>query len=338
MDTERGSKRAARQRDELMGKAVDAMFAIVERGDRGSFRSREDALAQVLVDAGREVTRQLLSSQVEPQPEEVVVDGEQYRMVLEEGSCRVCTPFGVVSVPRARYRRMGQRGTKGTTTIGLVEKRAGIIEGATPRMAEIISYYDACVPSRESERLLDLAGLRGPRRAAIEKKAGSIGSKMATDADALLVRARRVRPLPEGAAMITIGVDRVNVAYEEPNPDGKKSERTQRLREKKPYVRKEPEPITRQFRGDFVGNTAIRDEHGELIGGYAYGLSHDEDPRKLARWIAADVAEAVRRCPGIRVSVCQDGARELWPLIWESLQAEPDLADITIWACVDFHQ
>jgi len=324
------------ERDLLQKAAAILVDVVIARGE-ASFRSQEDALAQALAGAGRLATQGLLERHVEPEPDVVLVDGKRHRKVLVDGSARIGTPFGVISLPRALYRREGQRGVKGATTVGLLEKRAGIIDGMTPRLAELTTYYDASVPSRESEKLMDLAGLRGPRRATLENKAGSIGTELLGNLDAFLAEARADQPLPTAAAMITIGMDRVNVPYEEPNPGGEKSERTRQLRAKKPYQRREPEPVVRAFRGDFVGSVSIRDEHGELIGGYCYGLSHTEEPRRLADWLVADVVAAVRQNPSILVSVCQDGARELWPTTWEALKRAPELGAVKIRACVDFH-
>jgi hypothetical protein len=321
----------------LIGRAALILLEVVRSGANGSFRAEETALGTALAETGLEVTRRLLEGHVEPQPDEVLIDGERYRLVRARGSsCRVCTPFGVLSIPRQLYSRTGsQEGD--VARIGLLEKRAGIIHGTTPRLAELITYYDAITPSREGEKLMDLAGLAGPRRAALEKKAGAIGSDLSSKADDLLERARREQPLPKGAAMITIGMDRVNVPYEEPNIGGQKSERTVRLREKKKYQRKEPDPVIRAFRGDFIGSVHIRDKHGELLENFAYGLPHTDDPHRIANWLAAEVVEAVRKDTGLLVNVCQDGARELWPLMWEALAARPELKGTRISACVDFH-
>jgi hypothetical protein len=326
------------RRAKLLARASGLMLEIVALDTDGTFRGDEDALARALAGTGRETTRELLERRKMPEPEQVIIDGKAWRKVLEDvGSCRVVTPFGIIPISRALYREVGQRGVKGATTAGLLEKRAGLIESTTPRMAELTVYYDAVVTSREAEKLMDLAGLQGPRRATLEKKAGAVGGRIADDINALLDHARNQQPPPEAAVMVTIGMDRVNVPYEEPNPTGHKSERTRRLREKKPYQRKEPEPVVRAFRGDFVGSVTFRDEHGELVGSYSYGLSHTEDPSRLADWLLADVAAALRRRPTLHVSVCQDGARELWPLIWEAVARRPELAGVQVRACVDFH-
>lgn len=328
----------AARRAELIGRAAMILLDVIKGdGANDSFRAEEKALSTTLAQTGLEVTRRLLEAHVEPQPDEVMVDGDRYQVVRVQGtSCRVCTPFGVLSMPRLLYRKAGSRG-KGVQSIGLLEKRTGIIHGATPRLAELIAYYDAIAPSREAEKLMDLAGLKGPRRAALEKKAGVIGSDIHSEAEDLLAGARREQPLPKGATMITIGMDRVNVPYEEPNIGGQKSERTVRLRQKKPYQRTAPDPVIRAFRGDFIGSVHIRDEHGEVIENYAYGLSHSDDPRRIANWLAADVVEAVRKDSKILVNVCQDGARELWPLMWEALAAKSEIKGTRIFACVDFH-
>ena len=327
----------AGQKVELFAKASQLLLEAVALDSDGTFRGDEQALAEALAETGRGATRRLLEQRKLPEPELVIIDGVQWRKVLENGSCRVVTPFGVIPIPRAIYREVGQRGVKGATTIGLLEKRAGLIDATTPRMAELMVYYDAVVTSREAERLMDLAGLRGPRRSTLENKAGQIGGRVVEDADTLLAHARARQPPPETAVMVTVGVDRVNVPYEEPNPGGQKSEHTRRLRRNKPYQRKEPEPVVRAFHGDFVGNVTFRDEHGELVGSYSYGLSHTEDPARLADWLLADVAVALRHRSGLHVSICQDGARELWPLLWEAVARRPELAGVEVRACIDFH-
>ena len=174
-------------------------------------------------------------------------------------------------------------------------------------------------------------------RPPFEPPIASIGTAVLRDIDVLLEEVRGEQPLPDAAAMITIGMDRVNVPYEEPKPGGEKSERTRQLRATKAYQRKEPAPVVRAFRGDFVGSVSIRDDHGELIEGYCYGLSHTEDPHRLADWLVADLVAAVRHHPTLLVSVCQDGARELWPTTWEALKRAPELQGVKLRACVDFH-
>jgi hypothetical protein len=322
---------------ELLASASELLLKVVALDSDGTFRGDEDALAQALAGAGKQATRRLLERRREPEPEKVIVDGKVWRKVLEDGSCRVVSPFGVIPIPRALYREEGQRGVKGAMTMGLLEKRAGLIEATTPRMAELAVYYDAVVTSREAEKLMDLAGLQGPRRSTLEKKSGLVGGLLCDDLDELLTHARTHQAPPKAAVMVTVGMDRVNVPYEESNPGGQKSEHTRRLREKKPYQRKEPDPVVRAFHGDFVGNVTFRDEHGELVGSFSYGLSHTEDPARLADWLFADVAAALHHRPTLHVSVCQDGARELWPLIWDAVARRPELAGVKVRACVDFH-
>jgi hypothetical protein len=148
----------------LLAKAAALLVDVVAADSDGSFRGDETLLAKALADAGREASESLLRKHLEPQPDEVLIGGVRYRRVLDGadvagpggGRCCVGSPFGTLTIARALYREVGQRGVKGATTLGLLEQRAGIINGLTPRMAELATFYDAIVPSRESERLTDL--------------------------------------------------------------------------------------------------------------------------------------------------------------------------------------
>ena len=106
-----GSPICEEHRTSLLKKAKDAILDLIESHRKAGFRSQEDALADVLAEVGQEVTKHLLFDLVDPQPRDVMIDGVPYRRVLDKGgSCLVSSPFGKFSVPRALYRKGGQRG------------------------------------------------------------------------------------------------------------------------------------------------------------------------------------------------------------------------------------
>jgi hypothetical protein len=73
----------------------------------------------------------------------------------------------------------------------------------------------------------------------------------------------------------------------------------------------------------YVGTFTLVDSDGEAVITRRYTATPSEEPKELVRRIMADVRNAQRQDPTLRLGVLQDGAPELWNLVREALKAEP---------------
>ena len=213
-----------------------------------------------------------------------------------------------------------------------VEWSCAVVKGLSPHMAEIICRFEASVPSREGVELLRVCGVSSPSRADCERKADAIGALLREGLGDDLDLVRQKTLLPPEVVSVTIGLDRVSVAYREraPGLDGQPIARTT------PYQRKPPERFTVEWRMDFVGNVSFRDAAAKVVLSFRYGLPHHRPGREIAAGLVKDVAWALGQCPTLKVSACQDGARELWPLLNDALDACEALKEVEVMRVVDF--
>lgn len=320
------------RRLELLTLATDLLCQALDLNQHDSFFDQEKALAADIIVLGRLVTQRLLTAHLEPQPHRVLIDDVPHTRVIE-GKARVLTPFGWLRVPRWLYR---PQTTPALPTVGLLEARCGIIDGATPRMAALIARFEATTTSREAVELMDLAGLCPPSRARQENKAGVIGAAVCDKLPELLGEHRAASTLPAGAVSVTVGLDRVSVPYEEPRANPTPTERVTRLRAKLPYKRPAPEPFEVIWHMDFVASVTFRDAAGQTLLTWRYGQSHTKPIEELIESVVADVAWARRQDPGLLVGICQDGARELWPPLFKALAGVDGLDVDEVFAVVDW--
>ncbi len=321
-----------RNRQQLLHMAAVLIDEAVGLDEHETFYDEEKRLAEDLIVVGHLVTTRRLTEQVAPEPKMVVIDGVPHSRVTH-GAAIVLTPFGWVRIQRWLYRPVGQS-TDPTTA--LLENRCGFIEGATPRMAELLARYEATTTSRDAIQLMDKAGVRAPTRSRQEDKSGRIGAALADKLVPILEQVRSKQQLPPGAVSITIGVDRISVPYEESTEQADLSERTKHLRSKTPYERTPPQPFEVNYHMDFVGCATIRDEHGQALCCYRYAQSHTEPIENLIDALCKDISWAKQANPALKVAVCQDGARELWPPLWRALEKLAEVEREEVYAVVDF--
>ncbi|MBI3927916.1 MAG: hypothetical protein HY319_20410 [Armatimonadetes bacterium] len=88
----------------------------------------------------------------------------------------------------------------------------------------------------------------------------------------------------------------------------------------KPYLRMPPSPVDVNFRMAYVGTVSLTDQYGEGLVTRRYAATPSEGADDVLHGMMADVRNAVRRNPQLRVGVVQDGAREMWNLVRSALK------------------
>lgn len=113
---------------------------------------------------------------------------------------------------------------------------------------------------------------------------------------------------------------------EENRPEGAPP-KTKRKKRTKPYLRTPPDPVDVNYRMAYIGTASLTDRYAEGLITRRYAATPDEGPSEVLHGMMADVRNALRRNPDLRVGIVQDGAPEMWNLVRSSLVQ----ASVTHW-------
>jgi hypothetical protein len=310
--------------DEKIDDVVRALRCAVDArvGLDCSFASREQATLSIGNEAQRRLLEQELQSIAEAQGRELLINEAYYRE-HRPGSRDYASLCGPLRIQRSTYRLAGVR--NGPTAVPL-DLQAGLMEGATPAMAYRVALGYAKVHSRSLEEDLRASHRVPPSRTTLEKMSKRFGAKSKQEARRIEAYLRQSERLPDGAAGISVGLDRAAVPMEEGRADDAvpKSRRKKRI---KPYVRIPPAPVDVNYRMAYVGTVSITDQYGDGLVTRRYAASPDEGPDEVLHGMMADVRNALRRNASLRVGLVQDGAPEMWKLLRSALTQ----AGVTNW-------
>ena len=276
------------------GKAVD--YAEIER--ETSARSRESE---------REAHRAILQA-LDIDVPAVVIGGIRYHRV---GRCEAPyhTLAGSVPVERSLYRQAGTRGGQPEAkVVDPVSLRAGVVgEGWLPHTARVMSHEVQRGTSREAEATAQEYGLLPYSRSRVETVAHLVGALAVADhqdIEDVLIDAYEV---PPQARSVSISLDRVSVAMEEPRdrPVGR------------PPKGAAKNPIARNFRMAYCATVTIHDDDGQALHTIRYGAMPGGDIIGLRDRLVADVATLLSKRGDLKLELLCDGAPEMWNLLEE---------------------
>lgn len=300
-----------------------ALRRVVETtvGADATFEEREAAALAVSNEATRRFLQEDLVAIAARHGETVEVDGRLYQR-HEPGTVRYFTLCGAVDLERWTYREVGVRNGP---TIVPVELEAGLVEGTTPALGFRIALGYAKDPMRSCEEDMKADHRCPPSRSTLERTAKAIGTDAKRAAPRIEPRLRQAERVPEGAVAIALGLDRPAVPMEEALPDGE-APATRRKKRRTSYVRKQPAPVTVNYRMAYVGTLSFHDAEGQELGSRRYAAAAHESPSdRIVGPLMADVRHALRDVPTLAVGIIQDGAPELWQLMRTALNAEPSV-------------
>ncbi len=295
-------------------RAVDAKV-----GAAASFQEREVAALALSNEATRLFLQDDLVAIADRHGEEVEVDGRIDKR-HEPGTLRYFTLCGALDIERWTYREVG---VGNGPTIVPMELEAGLVEGTTPALGFRIALGYAKDHMRSCEEDMKADHRCPPSRSTLERTAKAIGTEVKQVAYRIEPRLRQAERVPDEAAAISMGLDRTAVPMEEALPDGE-APVTRRRTRRTPYARKQPDPITVNYRMAYVGTVSFDDAEGQEIGTRSYAAAAHESPTdRVVSRMMADVRNALRQAPALAVGVIQDGAPEMWNLVRSALAAEP---------------
>lgn len=302
--------------DDKINEVVKALRRAVDAkvGLDCSFEERERAALSIGNEAQRRLLEHELQSIADAHGGELLVNEVLYRQ-HRPGTRDYASLCGLLRVSRCTYRLAGVR--NGPTMVPL-EVQAGLMEGATPAMAYRVALGYAKEHTRGLEEDLRASHRVPPSRTRLEKLSKRLGARAKEEAHRIEAYLRQSERLPDGAVGVSVGLDRTAVPMEEVRPEGA-APKTKRKTRMKPYLRTPPGPVDVNYRMAYVGTVSLTDHCGEGLVTRRYAATPDEGPDEVLHGMMADIRNAVRRNPELRIGVVQDGAREMWNLVRSSL-------------------
>jgi hypothetical protein len=220
------------------------------------------------------------------------------------------TKAGEVRVTRSIYRQAGVRNGKTVDAVGL---RAGVVaDGWLPEAAAAMAFLIQQGTSREAEATARCLGRLPYSRSSFERVGHAVGASVVEQSAVVEEHLRGMFEIPAGAHSISVGVDRVSVAMEEPRakPVGR------------PKAKAAKRPVTRAFRMAYVGTVCIHDKEGGALRTIRYGRMPAGDAQALCRSLQKDVGRVIQHHPALHLVTLADGAAEMQGLLATHISAE----------------
>jgi hypothetical protein len=232
---------------------------------------------------------------------------------------------GPARVTRSLYRPVGARNAP---VVDLVALRAGALLGEwLPATAREMAFEVQQRTSREAEASAKRLGRLPYSHTSFERVAHTVGEMYVGQHQGIEQALIEAFVVPDGARSVTVSLDRVSVAMEEP-----------RVRPPELPLDKAPKrPITRAFRMAYCGSVTLHDQDGEAVHTIRYGTMPDGDPEALCMGMSGDVAAILAQRPDLKIILLCDGAKEMWNLLDAQFTTEPfDTKKYIVRRLIDF--
>jgi hypothetical protein len=290
-----------------LAKIVEAVPGI------GDFAHRERAILAITNELGRQLISGDLQRTANSFPDEVTVKEQRYRR-HSRGAVTYHSLCGDVVVHRDVFRRVGVH--NGDTVVPL-DLSEGLVHNTTPALGYCVSQGIADMPTRLFEETMRAMGRRPPSRSTVTRLANGFGGCLKQDINIAEAVLQSYEPLPAGANAIAVGLDRTTVPMAEEVPDEDKP----RKRPLDDYVREPPQPVEVRYRMAYVGTVSVLDREGQALRTWRFGATAEEGSDEIVRRMMAQVTHLRGRMPSARVAIVQDGAPELWGVMWDGLRS-----------------
>jgi hypothetical protein len=296
-----------------LGELTRALQKVLDRSTvaEGSFAEQEDFVLAAVNEATRRVLEQRLQDVEDRFGRDVKIGGLLYRR-HQPGNVVYFSLCGPLRLRRWTYRPVGER--NGPTKVA-IEVWAGLIEGATPALAFALAQGFAKAPIRSVEKDLLSARRVPPSRSTMDRMAKAIGAQVKLCGERIERVVREQEELPDEVIAVNVGLDRTTVPMEE-------------VEEGRRVVR---------YRMAYVGTVCFTNTQAEPVQTRRYAVPAHCGPNGIVRRMLADIRHGLQQRPGLNVGIVQDGAPELWGILWEAFRADPILQKVKRRETYDFY-
>jgi hypothetical protein len=281
--------------------------------EEGGFEAFEREVRKRFSEAEREFVGEELARLDVTLPE-VVIDGVRHRRVIS-GSGEYMTAAGPVSVLRHRYRAVG---TNGQSECPL-ELRAGLVEGFfTPLAARMGLWAVTHLRPAESATMFRELGGMSPSRSTLDRLPKGISEKWEARRRQWESALRAQDEALVGAAVLAVSLDGVMA----PMKDGQREARREQSRQEGKQTRGPA-----GYREVGCGSVSHYDENGDRLRTVRNARMPESKKLTLKRQLVAEVENALRRQPQLRLVKVADGARDNWEFLAKDLPPGEEVVD-----------
>ncbi len=324
LDSRKNNTKNLQKRRDGLTDAEQALTSVLSQSlpEEHSFEEFEHTLLELC----NEVSRRILSGRLKELSKEfetdyLLIGGDRYKRHAC-GAVEYHSLCGSMKIERYTYRQTKIR--NGPTVVPL-DLAACLVERATPALAFRAALGDAQCPGRQWEEQLKASHRQPPSRSTLERMAKKIGETVRDVAPEILPVIREKEKLHNEAVAVSIGLDRTTIPMEEKVRKDLYMRDPGDRRRKKPYVRKQPDPVVVNYRMGYVGTVSLRGIDGESIQTHKYGCSADVDPSQILKSMTDDLVHIQNKrkaagLPQLPMGIIQDGAPEMWNLVEPALK------------------
>lgn len=282
-------------------------------GHEGGFEGFEREVRKHFSEAEREFIGEELARLDVTLPE-VVIDGVRHRRVIS-GRGEYMTAAGPVSVLRHRYRAVG---TNGESECPL-ELRAGIVEGFfTPLAARMGLWAVTHLTPAESETLFRELGGMSPSRSTLDRLPKGVSEKWEARRKEWENELRTQEEAVVGAAVLAVSLDGVMA----PMKSGQREARREQSLQEGKQTRGPA-----GYREVGCGCVSHYDEDGERLRTVRHARMPESKKQTLKRQLVAEVENAFRQEPNLRLVKVADGALDNWDFLTKDLPPGVEVVD-----------
>jgi hypothetical protein len=282
-------------------------------GHEGGFEGFEREVRKRFSEAEREFIGEELERLDVTLPE-MIIDGVRHRRVVS-GNGEYMTAAGPVSVLRHRYRAVGTNGESECP----MELRAGVVEGFfTPLAARMGLWAVTHLTPAESESLFRELGGMTPSRSSLDRLPKGLSEKWEARRKEWETQLRAQEEPVVGAVVLAVSLDGVMA----PMKDGQREARREQSRQEGKQTRGPS-----GYREVGCGTVSLYDPEGERLRTVRTARMPESKKRTLKRQLVAEVENAFRQQPHLRLVKVADGARDNWEFLAKELPPGVEVVD-----------
>ena len=278
------------------------------------FAEFERKLHERVMEVEREVIGEALTEADIDAPA-VTIEGRVHRKVLRSSETYM-TAAGPVRVERTLYKDRTDARMK---AISAMDVRVGVVDGFwTPLAAKQASWIVAQMTPGKAEELLHRVGNMEPSKASLDRLPKAISEKWEAGREAFESALRTGEGIPENAVAVAVSLDGVMAPMEGTEKETKRRETASQGR------------LTRGpagYREVGCATLSFCDDKGDMIRAVRIARSPEEHKAMLKDSIEAELSEALRKRPDLKVVKVADGAKDNWTFLSERLPDGPNILD-----------